>query len=299
MNTAAKETAYLYMVCVLAAALAVLLFVYARHPSGVSLPTLSKKDVVPAARELSNSPFLYTFNEAGTVEEAGSMAETRSPYWWVDSGGLLSVAGGEGSTVQGALAATSTWRQRYAAANPTDTDNGLHPQNIFRLVSRGNWKDLREEMYFKITADNMSASPNRNESNGLLLFARYADSNNLYYAGVRVDGTAVIKKKQAGAYTTLVQVPIIQGKGKYDPVRNPNLLPKNTWVGLRLEVRDTAPGTVSLELYTDVGETGKWTLAASATDDGTKGPPLEAEAHAGVRTDFMDVRFRNYRVERL
>lgn len=243
------------------------------------------------------SPFIFSFNTDGLLAEASSSYESASPYWWLDSGGYLRIDDGIGQTVQGNLTDNDRWRRLYSKNNPTDTDDGYHPQNIFRLVSRSRWKNVREEVYFRINADNLSSSPNRNESNGLLLFSRYKDGDNLYYTGVRVDGTAVIKKKIDGVYYPLDQRPLFDG-AKYDRTQNPNLLPKATWIGLRSETLTATDGKVLLKLYVDIGKRGTWELAAEAVDDGTLGGPiLNEKSYAGIRTDFMDVDFSDYRAE--
>ncbi|HSE56474.1 MAG TPA: hypothetical protein VLB02_00065 [Candidatus Paceibacterota bacterium] len=243
------------------------------------------------------SLFNYSFSSTGTLYESGSLLGSTSPYWWVNSGAKLSIDAGTGKTVQGSLPTNDKWRTIYASANPVDTDNGYHPQNIFRLVSKGTWHNFRQQAYFSINQDELSESPNRNASNGLLLFNRYQDSDNLYYTGIRVDGTAVIKKKQAGKYITLAQKPIIAGT--YDRAKNPNLLPKSKWIGLRSEVV-TTNGVVQIKLYTDIGKTGVWTLAAQTVDDGkTYGPIIDSKSSAGIRTDFMDVAFDDYKIEEL
>jgi len=148
----------------------------------------SPKHVFAALAAPVTSPYLYNFNADGTLEETWPVDQSTSPYWWVNSGAYLKMLGGTGHTNEGTLPLTDRWRVIYAANNPTDTDNGAHPQNIFRLVTRNTWQNAQEEAYFKITADNLSASPNRNASNGILFFNRYQDGNNLYYTGIRVDG---------------------------------------------------------------------------------------------------------------
>ena len=245
------------------------------------------------------SPFEYTFNVDGILAESGTLYESVSPYWWVDSGGLMIIHSGIGSTIQGDLPMNNRWRMIYASTNPLDTDNGLHPQNIFRLLSRSEWSNFRQEMYFRINKVNMSDSPNRNESNGLLLFNRYSDSADLYYAGVRVDGHAIIKKKYKGKYYTLAEVPIFPGE-PYSRSEDRILLPSHTWIGLRSEVVTLDPNRVQIRLYTDVGQTGTWKLVAEAEDPGTVfGPIISEPGYAGVRTDFMDVDFKDFRLEEL
>ena len=194
--------------------------------------------------------YLYNFNAPGVLSESGAMVESSSAYWWLSSGGVMNIVDNKGSTNTGELPNLSKWRLRYRVSNPTDTDDGFRPQNIFRLVSRNTWQDFSEEVYFKILKDNLSMSPNRNISNGLLLFGRFQDQNNLYYAGVRVDGTAVIKKKIEGEYTTLAQKKIFEGV--YERTTYPNLIPKNVWLGLKMDVvTEGREVVVKLSLYKD------------------------------------------------
>lgn len=242
--------------------------------------------------------FTYLFDSVGTLNEAGSMTVSTSPYWWVNSGAQLVLSAGTGKTIQGSLPENDKWRKLYATANPTDTDNGYHPQNIFRLITKGMWHNYTQQSYFKINNYILSDSPNRSESNGLLLFNRYVDSQNLYYTGVRVDGTAVIKKKKGSTYYTLAQQKIFPGT--YNRATSPNLIPTKKWIGVRSEVSTTSDHKVSIKVYTDVGKTGVWKLVASAIDDGLKSNGIiDNRASAGIRTDFMDVEFNDYRIEEI
>lgn len=268
-------------------------------------------DTKPAPASDPNDVFVYSFNENGILYETGDMSRSTSPYWWLDSGAILNISGNIGMTNHGDLPASNYWRIRYAESNPIDTDNGYHPQNIFRLVSRTTWHNVRQEMYFMVNADRLSQSPRRDESNGLLLFSRYRDSNNLYYAGLRVDGKAVIKKKIGGVYYTLALSEVVNvlmpsnqfanGFGAYDRASNQNLLPKHIWMGIRMDTLTRADGQVEMLLYTDIGRTGVWTLALSAIDNGRTlgGPVIDETSHVGVRTDFMDVAFSSYRAEEI
>jgi hypothetical protein len=245
------------------------------------------------------SNFYYTFNSSGSLLETGSLSESTSSYWWLNSGGLLNISNDVGQTIQGSLPTLSTWRVLYSLNNPIDTDNGYHPQNIFRLVNKILAQDVRVQSYFLIKADELSSSPNRNSSNGLLLFSRYQTSSTLYYTGVRVDGYAVIKKKINGTYYTLATKKIFFNPGTYDKVIHPNLIPKNTWIGLRSETKNNADGTVSIKLFTDIEKKGIWTLVLEATDNGVGGDALTSQGYTGIRTDFMDVQFDNYKLENI
>jgi hypothetical protein len=245
------------------------------------------------------SPFLFTFNSAGTLQEAGSALESTSPYFWLNSGGKLVINGANGTTIEGDLPVGDKWHTLYATSNPLDTDNGLHPQNLFRLVTKSSWENTSASADFKIDKDNLSTSPNRNASNGLLLMSRYAsDGQTLYYAGIRVDGTAVIKKKYHGVYYTMAQKQIFPGT--YNASTSPNLLPHGEWISLKSDTVTNADGSVTVTLSMKrAGETA-WTKLLTSTDTGTNfggTPPITGLSLAGIRTDFMDVEFDNYRLQ--
>ncbi|MBI2113124.1 MAG: hypothetical protein HYT50_00905 [Candidatus Wildermuthbacteria bacterium] len=239
----------------------------------------------------------YSFYKSAILEEASSRNSSKDPDWWLDSGGRIYFHNGIAKTIQGALFKDSLWHVAYKRTNPRDTDQGTHPQNIFRLTTKGTWMNFKEQAYFYITQHNQSSSPYRNESNGLFLFNRYQNSDNLYYTGIRVDGAAVIKKKQNGAYATLAYVPGIF-KGAYDRDASPNLIDKNTWIGLKSHVQTNLDGSVQIKLYMDKGKTGTWLLVAQALDiPGIHGSPITKAGYAGIRTDFMDVLFRGFHIE--
>ncbi len=247
------------------------------------------------------SPFLYQFNSTGTLYEAGSAYESTSPYWYLNSGGKLILTGTVGETIQGDLPLGDKWRTIYAAANPVDTDLGLHPQNLFRLVTKASWENTTAQAQFFIKKDELSASPNRNESNGLLLFSRYGDEGQtLYYSGVRVDGTAVIKKKYKGTYYTMAQKAIFPGTYSHDT--NPNLIPHNEWISLKTTTKTNADNSVTITLsMLRQGQT-TWTQLLTTTDTGKNfgsTPAITGLFLAGIRTDFMDVQFENFRIDSL
>ena len=236
------------------------------------------------------------FSESGILEETAALSESDSACWWLSSGAYFITDGGVGRTVHGELPVDSPWYERFRRSSPGASDNGFHPQNIFRLVAKGSWQNLRQEVYFRIVRDNLSESPDRNQSNGLLLMQRYLDSDNLYYTGIRVDGAAVIKKKINGTYYQVAYQKIFEGE--YDRADSPNLLPKQTWIGVRSEVETKEDGTVEIRLFIDRNNTSIWELVLVGIDDGTSfgGEPLTQSGHAGIRTDFMDVEFDNYKV---
>lgn len=258
--------------------------------------SLSALGLAPALAR-ADGALRYTFNSAGTLFEAANPAESTSPYWWVNSGGKLVIKDGVGMTAAGDQKAGDPWRLLYAATNALDTDGGLHPQNIFRLVTKGVWADADTSVEFKITKAHRSDSPNRDAHNGILFFSRYQDGDNLYYAGVRADGQAVIKKKIGGTYHTLASVQIFGRDGVYDRDDEPMLLPLKKWTGMKLETLNRKDGSVFLRLFLDRENDGTYVSILSAVDAGTGGSPFRAAGHSGIRTDFLDVSFDDFRVE--
>lgn len=247
----------------------------------------------------SKNFFLDNFSINFSLEETGKMETSGNQYWWVNSGAFLHVYNGTGKTVFGELEKGSKWQKKYKDYNEIETDDGYHPQNIFRLVTRLKWKNYQQECYYKIDKYILSRAKERSESNGILLFNRYQDGDNLYYTGLRVDGTSVIKKKKKGKYYTMAQKAFYPGV--YNKKKNPNLLPIGKWIGIKSEVKDNPNGTVTINVYVDNNRSGEWTLALTAIDDGKKfgGAVIRDEGYAGIRTDFMDVEFDDYKIEEI
>ncbi|MBX4189461.1 hypothetical protein KW785_02595 [Candidatus Parcubacteria bacterium] len=280
------------LVCLAAIALVLFFYKISHKPNEDAEPVLQ---TIPAAA--IESPFVYHFDSEATLYESPDPDHSTSPYWWLDSGGLFVMSGGLGHTAAGDLPTNNEWRTRYAESNPVDTDAGAHPQNIFRLITRSVWHNVSEEAYFHIDDYHVSESPNRNESNGILLLSRYQDSDNLYYAGLRVDGYAVIKKKLGGTYYTLGESRVFNGT--YNRESEPNLLPASEWIGLRSVVTTEAPNLVRIELYMDRGQSGEWKKVFEAVDRGLEAPIIDKTSRAGLRTDFMDVSFEDFKIEEL
>jgi hypothetical protein len=231
------------------------------------------------------------------IVETGTMNESTDHCWWLSSGGTLSIRQNVAQTIQGPLGPGSPWRERYSQSNPRDTDDGEHPQNLLRLVTKARWQNYRQEMRFRINRINPSESTERGEWSGVLLFMRYQDSGTLYYAGLRMDGRAVIKKKFAGKYTTLGQRQVFGGPHTYARQARPSLLPLEQWMDMAGVVRNQADGTVRIELYTrPQGDTGDWQIAVEAVDDGRLTPAITEAGHGGIRADFMDAEFAAYTV---
>jgi hypothetical protein len=239
--------------------------------------------------------FFYRFQNDGVLEETGLLAESSSPYWWLNSGGRFQLSSGTGKTIEGEVPASSEWYKAYSKTNPKDTDDGNHPQNIFRLLTRNTWLNFDQEVSFKINRIRMSESSNRDESNGVILLHRYVDNNNLYYAGIRVDGHAVIKKKKKGIYYTMGETPVFTGDAVYNKNTNPNLIPGSKWFSLRSEIINNN-NDVQITLFIDKGNGFEKVL--SVVDDGESygGETISSQGLAGIRTDFMDVEFDDYKL---
>ena len=236
------------------------------------------------------------FDFTGILEETGDPNNSQSRNWWLNSGGQLFFDGIIARTLQGETDSSNKWFRLYKNTTPVETDSGLHPQNIFRLVNKNNIQNSVQQAYFKINKSILSRSPNRNNSNGILFLNRYIDGDNLYYTGIRVDGTSIIKKKIDGKYLTMAQNRVFEGE--YNKESNPNILPVNTWIGLKSEVKNLNFRTVELKLYLDRKGDGNWELVAEAVDDGKSfdGSSFINAGHPGIRTDFMDIEFKDYSI---
>ena len=239
---------------------------------------------------------METFDTVGVLEETGSMQESHNQDWWLNSGGRLYFRDGVGATLEGELAVGDRWRRAYAEGDPLDTDAGARPQNLFRLITRGKWGDARQSLRFRIKRLTPTGSPNRKETNGVLLIHRFQDGDNLYYAGLRVDGAAVIKKKASGIYFTLAYRQMYPGK--YDRNERPSLLPLDRWLALETTVENEPGGGVRLVVRAqDPAQGDDLVEVLSVVDHGAESSQIVAAGHAGVRTDFAEVELDDYRIE--
>ena len=263
--------------------------------SGISQPIRSTPP--RAIENKKGEPPCDRFTE-GVLEESDMPEHSMETCWWVDSGGVFFVENGKGTTLKGILPTEAVWRLKYAHNNPTDTNVGFRPQNIFRLINRKKWTNVSQEVLFKVKDYDKSPSQNRNMSNGILLMSRYVDSDNLYYAGLRVDGTAVIKKKADGQYVTLATARYIES-AEYDIDENPLLLPKNKWIGERLVTKNNPDGSVNLKLYINMDDSNKWRLILDVDDSlaSSGSSPFTTPGNIGIRSDFMDVDFSDFQAK--
>ena len=148
-------------------------------------------------------------------------------------------------------------------------------------------------MWFKIIKENFDSNSAKKPSNGLFLISRRTDNDNSYFAGVRFDGQAVIKKKINSNFFTLASSKVFPGT--YDKTKNPSFLPQNTWIALKIETQNVQGG-VSLKLFMYNFSSKVWEKISEALDSGTGGAAFTNSGFSGVKTDFMDVQFKNYQV---
>ncbi|HCR52364.1 TPA: hypothetical protein DIV48_01795 [Candidatus Kaiserbacteria bacterium] len=248
--------------------------------------------------------FIYSFNAPGILHETTSAEKSPSPYWFLESGGEMIIENGIGETLQYMLPSQDRWRIAYGRSSSIDTDNGFRPQNLFRLLTKSRWENFSQQAQFYIARDNFSASQNRGASNGILFMSRYnGNGETLYYGGIRVDGTAVIKKKYRGRYYTMAQAKLFPGVYSVSGGGSSrNLLPHDEWFGLKLTTITNVGGGVTLSLYVQRSGRVPWSEVLSATDTGKNyggTPPIIGPNLAGIRTDFMDIKFDDYRVENI
>lgn len=86
-------------------------------------------------------------NSDTIIREANTMSNSSHPYWWLNSGGYLYRQHGKASTTQQKLADTDNYRLLYAKSNPTDSDDGYHPQNLIRLVTRAKFQNFTQQVF--------------------------------------------------------------------------------------------------------------------------------------------------------
>ncbi len=245
------------------------------------------KTIVP-----SEPPPADLFSGTYILEEIYPSELSTSPDLWLNSGAYLYVENGQARTIFGPLDKYDKWRISYENYNSGSTDGGYYPQNIFRLLTRESYLDSSQELTFNIDKLNLSLDDHRNESNGVLLFMRYLDQDNLYYAGLRVDGAYVIKRKFNGEYTTLADKKVFIGD--YERELNPNLLQTNKDMFIKTTIKTLSNGYPHIQLFGKNTSNDSWELILEHTD--SESQAIKNAGANGIRTDFMDVTFVDYKI---
>jgi hypothetical protein len=233
-------------------------------------------------------------------EEVWESSRNFTDRWWVNSGAFFFVKSWTWSTVQWELEAGSKWQVSYSKYGGwLETDWWFHPQNIFRLILNEKFKSFNQEAYFKINRYILSTDVHRRDPNWILLFNRYVDSNNLYYTWIRVDWNAIIKKKLKWNYYTLASKKILDWV--YNRDTNPNLLPVNSWIWIKSEIKNLNEKSVIINLYSDLKNDWNWILVLSAIDnvDTSSIDIINESWYAWIRTDFMDVDIDRYYIKEI
>ena len=276
--------------------LAILIFLFFHKYFALFKPQSNNNEVQPAENLQTNRNLFWGFDkENDKLDEIWLPEKSSNKNWWLNSGAYFYIKDFKGYTVQNELSDNDEWRLKYMHNTPSETDNGYHPQNIFRLISKAQFKDTEQELHFIIHKYHLSESENRNESNAVLLFSDYEDSDNLYYSGLRIDGTAIIKRKCETRYETLLQAKILDGQ--YDKEISPNLLNSNHEYALKVITTHDENDNANIKLYIKLSPEPDWKLIGDATDTNSCRP--NTNSSVGIRTDFMDVEFTKYSVKTL
>ncbi len=247
-----------------------------------------------------NLPFSYNFSYPGQLEQAQTIDQSSSPYFWLKYGGRVKIANGVGSTITGSVPATDTWYKVYSKMDLVEFDNGSHPQNRFFMLMRnsGSETDTSSQVYLNHLASNLSNIKNVHEYNAESLVVRYQDDNNYYFASIRTDGYLTLRKKVGGVYKTLASKKVLAGS--FNPTSAPDLIPTNKWIGLKVTVINSSTSMPTLTVYTDIGRTGTWRMELSATDDpAVYGQSIANAGLVGIKSDYSDMQFDDLIVTKL
>lgn len=169
-----------------------------------------------------------------------------------------------------------------------------HYRYVFELLTKRKWADADQAVHIRIMGQDL-AGARLDEHCGVFLLARYKNKRNYYSAGLLDDGRAVIEKTRNGRSSVLATQQAFGDVLKYDPYSNPNLLPKDHWVGLGVEIRNRADGSVWITLYVDHNGTGDWEKVATAIDRGERGAILNAAGASGIRARRIVMQFKEFK----
>lgn len=166
------------------------------------------------------------------------------------------------------------------ASKPDVTSRDATNSAVFRVVTQNaELGDVNVDLKFRIERYGSTSQTPEHDWDGLHLFMRYADANNLYsFSFARRDGTVAIKRKAVvsdanATYATLRQ-------GRLD-------VPVGTWHDLAASARNTAEG-VLLEFSID----DKRVLQALDAD--VDGRAHWSAGRVGIRGDNVEFRVDNF-----
>lgn len=202
-----------------------------------------------------------------------SSSARHDAVWQLNSGSLFA-KGGVGFT-----GVPDDREPNAASSNGTDSA-------ILRLLT--NQADLTNfEVSFKLRHEGFvtTSSTPAVAWDGVHVFLRYADEENLYYASVnRRDGTTQIKKKVSGGPSN--------GGTYYTLADGKNPFTIGAWQSVRATIEDQSDGSVAISLFAD----GR--LVARAVDKGTGGPVIRS-GQSGIRGDNSQFSFDDFVVRGL
>ncbi len=243
-----------------------LVLVLATTRDGVTQPLFSARFGGPG-RLLSNEFATYHPDARGAVT---------SDQWIVTSGSLFVH---DGEATNGPLDRSSP---NAGSTNGTDSA-------VFRAYTRQKFRgDYRVTFDLRVSAPQAVSGVPANSWDGVHLITNAQSPAAAYYVSLyRRDGHVVVKKKTAGG--------AVAG-GTYRSLSHyaPTAVTVGTWAPIRLDVRRSQGGAITLDLYED-GH-----LVTSATDDRqvSGSAPFEG-GRLGLRADNTTFTVREFRVSPL
>ncbi|MCA9308573.1 hypothetical protein KC980_03600 [candidate division WWE3 bacterium] len=210
--------------------------------------------------------------------------------WNIVSGGILNIKKSVLSTNIGELNTQNPVYKLYQNKAPIDSDNGKHPQNLFKITTKRSYINSTQKITYKIKKLNLSDSPNRNNTNGIFLLSKYKNEQTYYKAGLRVDGNFIISRTLNGETQILAAKTYFLGD--YDRTQTPYLINTSEEDLLKFETIETKDG-VMLKLYYRDTPKRDWFTMLEVFDPTDMA--IVSKGKNGIQTDFMDVEFTNYK----
>jgi hypothetical protein len=233
--------------------------------------------------------FVAHRNDGGTVDmlkglprDAIVASDTAGPEagrrWLVTSGTLFSRHGELWSGVPD--------------AGPPDPIHGRTGSAVLRAVTtRTDYEDVRVQVEMRLNALHSTARTGKRSWDGVHVFLRYRNAQNLYVVDlVRRDGLVTIKRKAppvgSAAHDTVDSTTAARETGAYTLLATARLEPTTTWHSFDLGIRNT-PASVLITLAVD----GRTLLTTIDTD---RSAPLHGPGRVGIRGDNADFLIRRF-----